>query len=129
MCAGNIPTLNRVAAFPATRGPINAGHPHLSQSRLPDDAVGSVSITFLGIVAGSEVRVFGLDGIERAGVESCSANQVLTLPVFTTGSDSNNVTVHIANFGYALLQFPYTTPGKDQSLPIQMQADPWAVNP
>lgn len=117
-------------AIPATRGrhrPQNCDV-YVRQS-LPDDPIGTTTVTFDGVVAGSEIRVYDPDLNELAGVESCSANHVLTWPVYAAGSPNNNVQIKIINTAYRIKDFPYTSKVGNQSIPVQMEPDKWFSNP
>lgn len=98
-------------------------------ARLPTDPVGSTSVTFDGVIAGSEIRVYLPDGTDIAGIEACVANQVLTWPVYSSGSPNNIVRVAIVNLDYRLKDFSYTSRVGAQSIPVQMEADKWFSNP
>lgn len=107
-------------------GPVGSG---LSLQKGPSDAIGSTDVTFSGIIAGSEIRVF-VGAIEIAGVESCSTDQILTWPYYTAGNPNNIVTIRIVSLAYKLLEFTYTTLRKsEQAIPIQQSPDPWYKNP
>jgi len=97
---------------------------------IPDDfAISSTTVTFDGVIAGSEIRVYDASLNELAGIESCAANQQLTWPVYASGSPNNNVEIKIYNTGYRLKKFPYTSKVGDQSIPVQMERDRWYNNP
>lgn len=98
-------------------------------NRMPTDPIGSTTVTFDGVVAGSEIRVYGQDLNELAGIESCSANQVLTWSVYASGSPNNNVTIKIINMAYRIKDFPYVSQLGSLSIPVQMEADKWFSNP
>ena len=99
------------------------------ETRLPTDAIGTTTVTFDGVVAGSEIRVYDPDLNELAGVESCTANHVLTWPVYAAGSPNNNVQIKIINTAYRIKDFPYTSKVGNQSIPVQMEPDKWFSNP
>ncbi len=96
---------------------------------LPSDAIGSTNVVFVGVNATSEIRIYDASGSELAGIESCAANQAFTWPVYAPGSPNNNVRVVIVHFDYKIKEFAYTSTLGNQSIPIQQEADPWAVNP
>ena len=95
----------------------------------PTDAIGSTTVTFSGVIATSEIRVFLPDGTAHAGVESCDADHVLTWPVYEVGAANNVVTIRIINTGYKIKEFTYTSTLGNQSIPVQMEADKWYQNP
>lgn len=101
----------------------------ISQQLLSTDPVGSTTVTFAGVNAGSEIRVYLPDGSEAAGVESCAADQVLTWPVYVSGSPSNTVRVVVVNTAYKIKEFNYAVTLGNQSLPIQQEPDTWYSNP
>lgn len=103
---------------------------------LPGDmAVGATTVTFSGVVVGSEIHVYlpdgdgGSAGTEVAGVESCSANQVLSWPVYAAGSPNNTVWVHIIKRGLRWMKFPYVSKLGTQSIPIFQNTDLGYNNP
>ena len=96
---------------------------------LPADPIGTTTVTFSGVNAGSEIRVYLPDGTEVAGIESCAANQALTWPVYAGGSPNNTVRVVVVNTAYKIKEFNYTVSLGNQSLPIQQEADKWYSNP
>lgn len=89
----------------------------------------STTVTFAGVNAGSEIRVYLPDGTEAAGVESCDANHVLTWTVYAEGNANNVVTVRIVNTAYKIKEFSYTASAGVQTLPVQQELDKWYVNP
>lgn len=93
--------------------------------RLPTDPVGTTSVTFEGVPAGNEIRVYDQDLNELAGVETCTANQILTWAVYVPGSPKNNVQIKIFGIDYKIKDFPYTSRVGDQTVPVQMDTDPW----
>ena len=92
---------------------------------LPDDPIGSATVTFDGVPAGNEIRVYDQDLNELAGVETCTANQILTWSVYAPGSPKNNVQIKIFGIDYKIKDFPYTSRVGDQAVPVQMDTDPW----
>ena len=107
----------------------NIGLHSLAAQSLPSDPISTTTVTFDGVVAGSEIRVYDPDLNELAGVESCTANHVLTWPVYAAGSPNNNVQIKIINPPYKIKDFPYTSKVGTQSIPVQMEPDPWFNNP
>lgn len=93
---------------------------------LPDDVVGLATVTFTGVSADSEIRVYKSNGDELAGIESCASNQVLSWYVY---QESNQVTIRIVHSSYKIKQFEYTAVVGSQSLPIQQEVDKWYTNP
>lgn len=84
----------------------------------------STTVTFAGVNAGSEIRVYDSSGTELAGTESCSADQELTWTV-----PVGDVRVVIVNMDYKIKDFTYTSVAGAQSLPVQQEIDTWYVNP
>lgn len=97
--------------------------------RLPNDPIGVATVTFFGVVATSEIRVYLPDGTEQAGVESCDADHVLTWDVYAAGSANNTVTIRIIHPDYKIKEFTYTSVLGNQSIPVQMERDKWYSNP
>ena len=97
--------------------------------RLPTEPVGSTFVTFSGVNANSEIRVYLPDGTEVAGVEDCVANQVLSWGVYATGSANNTVTIRIVHFAYEIKEFDYASSAGARDLPVQQKVDKWARNP
>lgn len=95
----------------------------------PTDPIGTATVTFDGVVAGSEIRVYDPDLNELAGVETCSTNHALTWPVYAAGSPNNNVQIKIINTAYKIKDFPYTSKVGAQAIPVQMEPDKWFNNP
>ena len=85
----------------------------------------SATVTFSGVVAGSEIRVYNAALDELAGVESCSTDHALTWIV----PSPPTVTIKIINPAYKIKDFPYTSTAGAQSIPIQMELDRWFSNP
>lgn len=88
------------------------------------DHPASTTVTFSGVNAGSEIRVYDASGNELAGVESSTANPELTW-VLSTG-DVRIVVVHL---DYKVKDFQYTPISGAVSLPVQQEADSWYRNP
>lgn len=101
----------------------------IGRLRLPTDPIGTTSVTFDGVNAGSEIRVYLPDGTELAGVESCDANHVLTWPVYAAGSANNTVRIVIVHIAYKIKEFTYTSRIGAQSIPVQQEPDKWFSNP
>ena len=71
----------------------------IGRLRLPTDPIGTTTVTFDGVMAGSEIHVYLPDGTELTGVESCDANHALTWPVYVPGSANNTVSITIIKRG------------------------------
>ena len=96
---------------------------------LPTDPSGVTSVTFDGIVTGSEIHVYLPDGTEVAGVESCVADQGLTWPVYAPGSPNNTVTITLIKRGLRWQKFQYQSKPGPQVLPIFQNPDLGYSNP
>ena len=96
--------------------------------KLPTDPVGDTTVTFQGVVAGSEIRVYYTDGSDAAGAESCVENQSLLWTVYPPGSQYNTVTIRIVHPDYKIKEFTYTSVLGNQSIPVQMERDKWYSN-
>lgn len=106
-----------------------AGIGVFGRQRLPADPIGQTTVTFDGVNAGSEIRVYLPDGSEAAGVESCDDNHVLTWSVFASGSANNVVRIVIVHPDYKIKEFSYTSRIGAQSIPVQQEPDKWYSNP
>lgn len=101
----------------------------------PTDPIGTTTVTFDGVVAGSEIRVYLPDGVggsagtEVAGLDSCVAQQQLTWPVYAAGSPNNTVWIHIIKRGLRWMKFPYASKPGAQSIPIFQNTDLGYNNP
>ena len=100
-----------------------------STQKLPTDPIGATIVTFDGVNAGSEIRVYLPGGTEAAGIESCAADQVLSWSVYAPGSQNNTVTVRIVHPIYKIKEFDYTASTGDVILPVQQEVDKWYSNP
>ena len=108
-----------VASPTSARGPIyNAGLVSLSRGVLPTDPIGTTTVTFDGVMAGSEIHVYLPDGTELTGVESCDANHSLTWPAYAAGSVNNTVSITIIKRGLRWQKFNYASKLGAQSIPI-----------
>jgi len=126
----SVVALGGTLEYPATRGRFNVNHlVSLSKQLLATDPVGTTTVTFSGVNAGSEIRVYLPDATEAAGVETCDANHVLTWSVYAAGSPNNTVTIRIVNTAYKIKEFSYTSTLGAQTLPVQQEADKWYSNP
>lgn len=96
---------------------------------LPTDPIGTTSVTFTGVNAGSEIRVYLPDTTELAGVESCANNQVLMWNVYASGSANNTVRIVIIHPDYKIKEFTYLSQTGNQSIPVQQEPDKWYSNP
>ena len=116
--------------FPLGRGKtVSAGLSSLGTARWPTDPIGTTIVTFDGVNAGSEIRVYLPNGTEAAGVESCDDNHVLTWSVYASGSANNTVRVVIVHLDYKINEFNYTGRVGSQSIPVQQEHDKWYSNP
>jgi hypothetical protein len=132
-------TLNIVPLLPYLSGQVNysATRGHMvpsagliiSKGRLATDSIGNTTVTFQGVNANSEIRVYLPDGTEAAGVELCDADHVLTWGVYSAGSANNTVRVVVVHPDYKIKEFNYTASAGNASLPIQQEADKWYSNP
>jgi hypothetical protein len=96
---------------------------------LPSDPIGVATVTFDGVFANSEIRVYSPAGVEVAGIELCAAYQILSWPIFSNGSPNNTVTIRIINWLYKIKEFDYRASLGNNSLPIQQERDKWSLNP
>ena len=101
----------------------------LSRQALPTDPIGTTAVTFQGVQAGTEIRVYLPDGTEAAGVEDCTADPVLTWPVYAAGSPNNSVFITLLKRGYRWQRFNYHSIVGSQTLPIFQIADLGYSNP
>lgn len=84
----------------------------------------STTVTFSGVNAGSEIRVYDGSANELAGVEACSANPELTWTL-----SSGDVRIVIIHPDYKIKEFTYTPVAGVVSLPVQQEPDKWYSNP
>lgn len=96
---------------------------------LPDDPIGLATVTFAGVNAGSEIRVYLSDMTEVAGVESGAADQSLSWDVYAPGSPNNAVRIVIIHPSYKIKEFTYTATAGSQNIPVQQEPDKWYSNP
>ena len=107
----------------------------IGNARLPSDAIGTTSVTFDGVVPGSEIRVYlpdgtgGAAGTEIAGLDSCTANQQLSWAVYAPGSPNNAVWIHLLKRGLRWQKFTYNSQVGNQTLPIFQITDLGYNNP
>lgn len=101
----------------------------VGNARLPSDAIGTTTVTFSGVNAGSEIRVYLSDTTEVAGVESGAADQSLSWDVYASGSPNNTVRIVIVHPSYKIKEFTYTATAGNQSIPVQQEPDKWYSNP
>lgn len=85
---------------------------------LPTDPIGSATVTFSGVRAGTEIRVYLPDGTEAAGVEECVDNQSLTWPVYAAGSPNNTVVITLLLRGFRWQRFTFQSVVGNQTVPI-----------
>lgn len=97
--------------------------------RLPTEPVGSCSVTFSGVNAGSEIHVYLPDGTEVAGTELCVENQTLVWSVYSVGSPNNTVQITIIKRGLRWQKFSYVSTVGASSIPIFPQPDLGYNNP
>lgn len=100
-----------------------------SIQKLATDSIGNTTVTFQGVNANSEIRVYLPDGTEVAGVELCDADHELTWGVYSVGSANNTVRMVVVHPNYKIKEFNYTASAGVASLPIQQEADKWYNNP
>lgn len=116
--------------FPLGRGNVvDLGGFAFGVCRLPTDPIGSTTVSFDGVHAGSEIRVQLPDLSEAAGVETCDDNHVLTWSVYASGSANNTVRIVIVHPDYKIKEFSYTSRVGAQSIPVQQEIDKWFSNP
>lgn len=101
----------------------------VGNARLPSDAIGTTTVTFSGVNAGSEIRVYLSDMTEVAGIESGAADQSLSWDVYAAGSPNNTVRIVIIHPSYKIKEFTYTATAGSQNIPIQQEPDKWYSNP
>ena len=75
---------------------------------LPTDPIGNTTVTFTGVLEGTEIHVYLQDGTELAGVESSTVNPILTWPVYAPGANST-VYITLIKRGYRWQRFDYTS--------------------
>lgn len=118
----------RLTVFAVSRGRMVSGSSGFTfgAARLPTDPVGTTQVTFSGIHAGSEIRVYrASDGVELAGIENCADNQVLSWDVYP----SPTVRIVIVSMDYDVLSFEYDSVVGAVALPIFQRKDKWYRNP
>lgn len=126
-----LPRLSGQVIYPSSsRGPMvpSAGL-IISRGRLSTDSIGTATITFTGVQANSEIRLYLSDGTEQAGIEDCTADQVLACAAYLAGSANNTVRVVVIHPLYKIKEFTYTVSVGAQTLPIQQEPDKWYSNP
>jgi hypothetical protein len=130
MYFGNVVSLGTTAEHPTTRGRfLNTRLISLSRQSYAADPIGTTTVTFSGVNANSEIRVYLPNTTEVAGVELCVANQALIWSVYAGGSPNNTVRIVIVHPDYKIKEFTYTVALGNQSLPIQQELDKWYLNP
>ena len=107
----------------------SAGGVLFGLQRLPADPIGTTTVTFSGVPADSEIRVYDPDRNELAGIETCAANQVLSWAVYAAGSANNTVRIVIIDMTHRIKEFTYTSLVGNQSIPVQAEPDKWYANP
>ncbi len=116
--------------IPVTRGRFAMNHGGAIGRQLrSDDPIGNAIVTFSGVNANSEIRVYLPGSVEAAWVELCDADHVLTWQVYAPGSPNNTVTIRIVNVAYKIKEFNYTSSVGNVSLPVQQEPDHWYKNP
>ena len=90
---------------------------------LSGEAIGQTTVTFSGVIVGTEIRVLLANGTELAGVESCTANQALTWNLYVPGHANNNVTIRFVSLGYEIFQLNYVTTLGFALIPVQQRVD------
>lgn len=95
----------------------------------PTDPIGTTTVTFDGVHAGSEIRVYLSDMTELAGVESSTDNPSLAWSVYANGSANNTVRIVIVHPNYRIKEFTYTSSVGNQTIPVQQEVDKWFSNP
>ena len=120
-----------VEVFDFSIGQGGAAYPAKGYSvlTLPTDPVGTTSVTFFGVHAGSEIRVYLSDMTELAGVESSTDNPTLSWSVYAAGSPNNTVRIVIVHLDYKIREFTYTSSLGNQTIPVQQEPDKWRSNP
>ncbi len=111
---------------PKTAAPRGTGS--YSRRALPTDAIGNTTVTFSGIQADTEIRVYLPDGTELTGIESCAANQVLSWPVYAPGANST-MYITLLKRGYRWQRFNYAPVVGAQTIPIFQITDLGYSNP
>ena len=101
----------------------------VSVNRMPNDPIGTTTVTFSGVQAGTEIHVYLPDGTEVAGVESCGPNHVLAWSVYAAGSPNNTVYITLIKRGLQWRRFNYQSQLGAQSIPIFQQSDLGYNNP
>ena len=127
---GPILPMAGTAEVPSVRGRFrNGGMVSIARQSLPTDPVGTTTVTFSGINAGTEIRVYLPDGTEAAGIELCAVDQVLIWQVYAAGSPNNTVTVRLVHPAYKIKEFSFASSLGAVSLPVQQERDKWYSNP
>ena len=100
-----------------------------SQQKGETDAIGSTIVTFQGVPAGTEVRVYSQARVELAGVDSSTENPALSWPVYPNGSPNNTVYITILKRGYRWQKFNHSSTMGAATIPIFMSTDLGYNNP
>lgn len=126
--------LDRLAAgtmeLPTARGRYNVQHmTALARQSLATDAVGTVNVSFSGVKAGSEIKLFDQVGELLAGVESAAGTPAFVLSRFSDGSPNNDVRVLIISLSYEVLDFVITLTSANTNIPVFQRKDRNYRNP
>lgn len=108
---------------------MSIGRVSLGVAAWATDPVGTATVTFSGVNAGSEIRVYLPDATEAVGIETSAANQVLSWSVYAPGSPNNTVRIVIIHPSYKIKEFTYTATAGSQNIPVQQEPDKWYSNP
>jgi hypothetical protein len=88
--------------------------------RAPGDALGFPVLSFSGVPAGTELRIYNSAGIELAGTESYVIGDTLTTPYI---ADPNPARFQFLAIGYEYLFFDLPIPRLDALIPVVMRKD------
>lgn len=125
-----LPIMAGTIEYPSNRGRFSIGNMvSLARQSLPTDPIGITTVTFSGVNANSEIRVYLPDATEVAGVENCLADHALSWSMYAPGSPNNTVRIVIVHPDYKIKEFTYAASLGNQSIPVQQEQDKWYSNP
>lgn len=116
--------------YPTSRGPIvNSAGIMLSLAKIPSDPLGVTTVTFSGVVPGTEIAVIDSNGNIVADVENCVANQQIALPFYQSGNSLNDVTFRLISLQYVDQDISFTLTPSNVTVPVQQRIDRNYLNP
>lgn len=107
---GSAPWLCAFQAVSDSRGPVIAFTGGLvSRQRLPEDSIGTYTLSLTGLVIGSAIQIETQAGVAIENRTAGATTEVFSVPAYVAGNASNDLRIKVRKGSAAPFYRPYET--------------------